>query len=132
MNAKDEGLQRDFDANQIPVSNDPDVLAYKAVFNALEKEPRLNFSSAFAERIVGKIIAQRKREARRDLIWLTFGVTFLVIGLVVTAVLAGLRLEMGFLKDISAFTGIFIFGAAGIVAFNWLEKKTLLNKEGTV
>ena len=100
-------------------------ISYRAVFNALSKAPEIKISPSFADRLVDKILARQKRESRRDLIWLSVGVVFLVAGRVSTAAGAGLRFPLGFLKEISGLAGVFVFGTAIIVAFNWLEKKAI-------
>ena len=124
----DEEIQKRFDSGLPPASEDRDVAAYREIFRAISKEPALKISSTFAEGVVKKIMTQKKREARRDMIWLSFGVAFLLIGLMVTGAFAGLQSQLGFLRDISGFAGIFIFGTVVIFAFNWLEKK-LISKQ---
>lgn len=121
----DEEIQKNFESGDIRRLSEKDRASYSAVFRAISKEPSLRISDSFADRVVKKIMAQKKREARRDFVWLSFGVVFLVAGLIVTAVLAELRLELGFLKEMSGYAGVFIFGVAIIIAFNWIEKKTL-------
>ncbi len=121
----EEELQKQFETTTPPQGTDPDVAAYRKIFAALGKEPKLTISSDFAGAVVKRIVTKKKREARRDFFWLTFGVVFLLVGLIVTAVVAGLRFELGFLKEMS---GILIFSAAMILGFNWLEKKTLAKK----
>jgi hypothetical protein len=121
----EDEIQRQFDSGIAPGSNDADTIAYKEVFRVLEKEPRIKISGDFASRVLQKIVARQQREARRDMIWLTFGVTFLVIGLIVTAVVAGLRFQFGLPKEMY---GIIVFSAAVIVIFNWIEKKTLVKR----
>lgn len=121
----DEEIQKKFEAGDEPQISGLDHASYTVVFRAISKEPRLKISDSFAERVVKKIVAQRRREARRDFIWLSFGVVFLVVGLLVTAALAGLRLELGFLKEMSGYAGVFVFGVVLILAFNWIEKRAL-------
>jgi hypothetical protein len=125
MNDFEEELQKSVEANQDLISGNPDAAAYREVFRILSKEPKSALGNSFADKLVKKIAAQKKREARRDLIWLSFGVVFLLAGLIVTALFAGLTLELGFLKEMSGYAGVFIFGAAMIVAFNWFEKRIL-------
>lgn len=124
----DEEIQKNFESNLPLDENDRDVASYRILFKILSREPAMRLSNSFAERVVKRIVAQKKREARRDMIWLSFGVVFLLVGLIVTAAFAGLQLELGFLKEMSGYAGIFIFGIAVILAFNWLEKKTLSKK----
>lgn len=124
----DEEIQKRFESGLPVEGNDRDIVFYREVFRIAGKEPRTKVGNAFAESVVKKIVVKKKREARRDIIWLSFGVVFLLIGLVVTAAIAGLQFELGFLKEMSGYAGVFIFGVAVIIAFNWLEKKTLSKK----
>jgi hypothetical protein len=121
----DEEIQKKLESGGNPELSESDRASYSAVFRAISKEPLLRISDSFAERVVKKIVAQKKREARRDFVWLSLGVVFLAVGLIVTAAVAGLTFELGFLKEMSGYAGIFIFGIAIILAFNWLEKKVL-------
>lgn len=121
----DEEIQKNFESGNPSRLSEADQAAYRVVFGAISKEPLAKISDLFAERVVKKIVAQKKRETRRDFVWLSFGIVFLVVGLIVTAAFAGLRLELGFLKEISGYAGVFIFGVVIILAFNWIEKKTL-------
>jgi hypothetical protein len=124
----DEEIQKRFESNLPVDGNDRDAASYREIFRIISTEPAMKISNSFAERVVKKIVAQKKGEARRDMIWLSFGVVFLLVGLVVTAAVAGLQLELGFLKDMSGYAGIFIFGIVVILTFNWIEKKTLSKK----
>ena len=124
----DEELQNLFDLAQQPDGDERDVAAYRKVFKAISKEPSLKIQTGFAGRVVMKIVAKKKREARRDLIWLSFGVVFLVTGLVVTTMVAGLQFQLGFLKDISSYAGIFIFATVIILGFNSIERKMVSKK----
>jgi uncharacterized YccA/Bax inhibitor family protein len=124
----DEEIQKSFESNLPLDDNSQDVASYRKIFEIVSKEPVVKISNSFAEGVVKKIVVQKKREARRDIIWLTFGVVFLLVGLVVTAAFAGLQLELGFLKEMSGFVGIFVFGIVVILAFNWIEKRTLSKK----
>jgi hypothetical protein len=121
----DEEIQKRFESGDFSVGSESDRASYRAVFRAISREPVTNVSDSFAERIVKKIVAQQKREARRDFIWLTFGVVFLLVGLIVTAALAGLKFELGFLEEMSGYAGVFIFGIATIIGFSWMEKRIL-------
>jgi hypothetical protein len=121
----DEEIQKHFETDDFSVGSEADRVAYRAVFRAISKERLTKISDSFAERIITKVVAQKKREARRDFIWLSFGVVFLVVGLIVTATLAGLHFELGFLREMSAYTGVFVFGIAIIFGFSWIEKRML-------
>lgn len=117
----DEEIQKQFESNDPPQGLDRDTIAYREIFKVLAKEPGVKLRADFAESIVRNIVVRKKRETRRDMIWLSFGVVFLLIGLIVTSVVAGLKFELGFLQEMS---GLLIFGAALILFFNWIEKRT--------
>lgn len=117
----DEEIQKQFESNDPPQGLDRDTIAYREIFKVLAKEPGVKLRADFAESIVRNIVVRKKRETRRDMIWLSFGVVFLLIGLIVTSVVAGLKFELGFLQEMS---GLLIFGAAIILLFNWIEKRT--------
>lgn len=126
MNKREEELQSKVESQlDVPASN-IEELAYQHVFRALTKEPKLDLPIHFADMILKKIVDKKKREARRDFFWLAFGVAFLLVGLIVTAAVAGLTLQLGFLKDISGYAGVLVFGATLIVLFNWVEKRVIL------
>jgi hypothetical protein len=125
MNSFEEELQKKIEANPSQTPGDADAAAYREIFRIISQEPKSGLRNSFADKVVTKIVARKKLEARRDLIWLGFGVVFLFSGLIVTAAIAGLTFELGFLKDISGYAGVFAFGAAIIIAFHWFEKRIL-------
>jgi divalent metal cation (Fe/Co/Zn/Cd) transporter len=127
MSEREEDLQKRIEQGD-HVENDLDAAAYSKLFSVIGNEPSINLSKNFAERISSMILLKKKKEARRDFLWLSFGVVFLVVGLIVTAALAGLTMQLGFLLEISAYAGVFIFGIVMIIAFNWLEKRTISNR----
>lgn len=117
----DEEIQKQFETNDPPKGTDRDTLAYREIFRVVSKEPALKIKTDFAGSVVKKIVVRKKREARRDMIWLSFGVVFLLTGLFVTAAFAGLKFDV-FSGEIF---GLFIFGVAITLAFNWIEKRAL-------
>lgn len=124
MTEKEVEMQRKVESG-LGVEANADSDAYRRLFNVIGKQPKIQLSRNFVDGVVQRIEAKRKRESRRDLIWLGFGVLFLIIGLALTAILAGLQFHLGFLLEMSAYAGVFIFGSVMIVLFNWLEKRTL-------
>jgi hypothetical protein len=127
MTERDEELQKRIERGD-SFQNDLDAIAYQKIFSVIGKEPRISLPQNFAERISSIILIKKKKEARRDFLWLSFGVVFLLIGLIVTAALAGLTLQLGFLLEISGYAGVFVFGVAMIILFNILEKRTISNR----
>lgn len=125
MNYNDDDLQQKIENNQLVNDDDLDIKAYRIVFNSLDKLPEEKLSASFADRVVAKVIERRKREGSRDLWWFGIGMVFLVISCIAAFVFAELPLTLGFLKNISSYTGVFVFGAAFIIALNLLEKKVI-------
>lgn len=117
----DEEIQKQFESNNPPRGLDRDTIAYHSIFSVVAKEPSVKLRADFAESIVRKIVVRKKREAKRDMIWLSFGVVFLLIGLIVTAAVAGLKFELGFLQEMFS---LLIFGVAMVLLFNWVERRT--------
>ena len=124
MSQKDEELQ-DRIENGTYAGMELDAQAYRKLFSVIGQEPVVKLSKNFADRVSAKLVAARKRESKRDLVWLSFGVLFLLVGLIVTAALSGLQLQLGFLKEMSPYAGVFIFGILVIIAFNFVEKRAI-------
>jgi hypothetical protein len=132
MSNHDEELQRKTEAGIFDDENDLDAASYKMVFKALSKQSEVKLSEHFSDSVITKIQARQKRTALRDFLWLLLGVTFLVVGFVIAFVVSGLQFEFGFLKQISSYSGVFIFGAIVIVIFNWVEKRLLHLREDKI
>ena len=129
MNINDEELQKNFESGTGSNADDLDVKAYREVFARLSKKPQVNLSADFADVVVRRIEARQKRNASRDFFWLGFGVSLLVIALIVAAFMSGFKPTLGFLKGISAYAGVFAFGLAFILFLNRLDKKIVLKVE---
>jgi hypothetical protein len=127
MNMEEE-LQRKIEAGELAQENDPDIRAYQHVFRSLQHEPHVNLRPDFTDRIVKQVVAKNKRAAVRDLVWLGAGIFFLVVGLIVAVLITGFIPDLGFLKNMSGYTGLFIFAAAFLGVLNWLDKKVVLHR----
>lgn len=125
MNRYEEELQKNLEAGRIPEGDDLDVRAYQQVFQALTKTPETKLSRDFSDRIVTKVLEKRKRDASRDMFWLGGGIFFLVMAFAVAIVMTGFKPEWGFLKQISGYAGVFVFGAAFIGLLTWLDKRLI-------
>jgi hypothetical protein len=124
----DEELQKKIEAHPEAAGDDPDAQAYREVFRALNRTRGTSFSPGFADNVMAHIEASRRRTALRDLLWLGLGIFLIVIAFVVAIVFTGFRLELGFLKSISAYGGVFAFGAAFILLLHWLDKQLVTRK----
>lgn len=106
-----------------------DEIAYQAIFRALAKEQSSEIAPGIADRVILRL--QKNKEARKssfDLIMAIMGGFLFLIGLVVTIVVTGFRPDFGFLKAISDFKGLFIFGIAFIIVINILDKQLMRKK----
>jgi predicted exporter len=119
----DEELQKNIEAGMSSNANDLDVKAYQEVFVRLGKKPQVNLSADFADAVIHRIEARQKKNASRDFFWLGFGVSLLVIALIVAAFMSGFKPTLGFLEGMSAYAGIFAFGIAFILFLNRIDKK---------
>jgi len=136
MNVHEEELQKSIEAGLQPTGHDPDVQAYHEVFTRLSREPEVSLSPAFADQIVAQLLERKKHSSFRDFFWFGIGIISLVIAFVVAIVKSGLMFNMdflfamnlGFLKNIAGYTGLFIFGVAFITILNLLEKKFISEK----
>ena len=129
MNRYEEELQRDIEAGLHTTADDADVKAYREVFRALGTPPQTSLSHHFADKIVARIEQKRKQESEKDLFWLGAGIGVMVLALVATMLYTGFKFDLGFLKEMPAYTGLLIFGIGFVALLTILEKKVLLKKE---
>ena len=123
MNSNDEDLQKNIESGIRSNADELDVRSYQEVFARLRKRPEVNLSADFADRVITRIEAKAKRGASRDFFWLAFGISLLIVALVVATLLSGFKPTLGFLQGMSAYAGVFAFGIAFILFLNRLEKK---------
>jgi hypothetical protein len=129
---KDEELQKSLELGQIPQGDDLDLSAYRAVFKALEKAPESGLSKNFADKIVAKVIAKRKKSESRDFFWFGVGIFCLVITFIIVFAIAAPKLHLGFLRDMSGYSGLLVFGVVFLLALNWLDKKMVGQKNSAI
>lgn len=129
MNSNDEDLQKNIESGINPNADDLDAKAYQEVFARLGKKPQINLSADFADAVIHRIEARQRKNASRDFFWLGFGVSLLIIALIVAAFMSGFKPTLGFLKGISSYAGIFAFGVAFILFLNRLDKKIVPRPE---
>jgi hypothetical protein len=122
MDLHEEELQRKIEHGET-VEADNDVKAYRVVFHVLKKEPVAMLSSSFEDRIIQLVIEKRIREEQRDKFWFGFGLFLIFISFVVAIALTGFAWNLGFLRNMSDYSGLAIFGVAFIAFLNWLDKK---------
>ena len=121
MNPNEEALQKNVEAGK--VSDDLDAKAYQQVFSGLKREPEFKLPASFADTVVARLQLQQSKSLRREYFWLGFGIFLSVITFIVAIVLTDFTLDLGFLKNLSNFKGVLIFGGCFILALHWLDKR---------
>jgi uncharacterized integral membrane protein len=128
MNEADKKLQEKIEAGFSDPVSDIDAKLYQQIFSALEKEPEYTLPTSFVDRVVHKIQHEQARSAKREYFWLCVGIILLIVAMVFAIAFTGFKISAGFLSGISAYKGLFVFGAAFIVFLNWLDKKFIRAK----
>ncbi len=116
---KEEELQR-LAEQQSMSGTDKDSRAYKIVFEALHSDTDFQLSSRFADQVLGRL--QEQSDAR-EYVWFGLGIVLLLAAAVVAGVLTDFKPDMGFLKGMSRYFNLFIFGGLFILAIQWLDRK---------
>ena len=127
--SNDEELQKSVESGNKFSGDDLDAKAYQEVFTHLRKKPDTNLPGDFADKIIARVIEQKRRSSSRDFYWLAGGVFLLIVAMIVAVVLSGFKPGLGFLKGISPYAGVLVFGVAFILFLNRLEKKLLSKAE---
>ena len=127
--SNDEELQKSIESGNKFSGDDPDAKAYQEVFARLGKGPETYLPPDFADKVIVRIREQQRRSTSRDFYWLIAGVLLLTIAMIVAVVLSGFKPGLGFLKGMSAYAGLFVFGAAFILFLNGLDKRILSKSE---
>jgi hypothetical protein len=124
MNHYEEELQKRIEAG-LHEGDELDVKSYQEVFRVLKKEHSIELPSNFASRVITLVEAKQKKSASHDFFWFGVGIFFMVVCFVVAVAMTKVKFEMGFLKEMSGYTGLLVFGVAFITALNFLEKRLL-------
>lgn len=119
----DDELQRAFEKGADIPGEDLNVRAYREIFSSLSKQPDVAVPMSFADRVMRKVIEKKKQSDSRDFIWFGVGIFFLLICFVVAIAMSGATFNLGFLRDMSGYAGLFVFGVAMIIVFNWADKR---------
>jgi hypothetical protein len=106
-----------------------DVKAYHAVFKALKKDPGYDLRPDFAERVASRVMRHGKSGFSKDYLWFGAGIFFLIIAFIGTILYTGFRFDLGFLKVMSDYKGLAVFGFAFVAFLNWLDKKLVKEKQ---
>ena len=128
MNVSEEEIQKSLERGEVPKGDDADVRAYREVFRVLKKDPGYPLSDSFAASVVA--MAKRSRQARdsRDYFWFAAGIFVLAIAALVTILYTGFRFDFGFLKAMSDYKGLAVFGLVFVIFLNWLDKRLVRDR----
>lgn len=129
MNPYEEEFQEDVEAGRISPSEGIDAKAYHSVFRALEREPDYALPPGFAARVASRVAAQKEKGTSMDYFWFGAGLFVLTIAFVGTVLYTGFRLDLGFLKGMSDYKGLAVFGIALVIFLNFLDKKLIKEKQ---
>jgi hypothetical protein len=108
------------------VEKTTDALAYKAVFKALQQEPAFKLSDDFSNNLVVNYLSIKKNKSY-DYLWLLAGLTVLVIGAGVSAVIIGFKFNVGVFTFVSRNVGLVLFGIFFIIGLHVVDK-SIYNK----
>lgn len=129
MKSYEEEFQKDVEAGRIAPSEGIDAKAYHTVFRALEKEPDYALPPEFAARVAARVAAQKAKGTSTDYFWFGAGLFVLTVAFIGTILYTGFRLDFGFLKGMSDYKGLAVFGIAFIIFLNFLDKKLVREKQ---
>jgi hypothetical protein len=128
MNEYEEQLQNSLEKGEKPLNESMDVKAYQEIFRALKKEPGYELPPRFAERIVSRIIRDQESRNTTDYFWFGAGIFFLLMAFIATILFTGFRFDFGFLRVMSDYKGLAIFGVMFVIFLNWVDKRLLRNR----
>ena len=123
MNGNEEEIQKSLEQGGMPNGDELDVRAYRQIFRVLEKEPGFELPADFASRVITRVKARQQKRDSRDYIWFVVGLVFLVVVSLGTILFSGLRFDLGFLKAMSDYKGLAVFGVVFVVFLNWLDQR---------
>lgn len=129
MNPYEEEIQDKLERGQTPGGDGLDIKAYQAVFRALKKDPGYALPPDFAGRVAARVAQKQERGYSKDYFWFGAGIFFLVICFIATVVYTGFRFDFGFLKMMSDYKGLALFGVTFIALLNWLDRKLVREKQ---
>jgi hypothetical protein len=102
-----------------------DSRAYRLVFEALKKETEFSLPATFSQSVLQRMEAA---EGKNSYVWLAVIFTGFIVAAGVSIALTDFRPDFGFLRHISRFAGLFVFGAAFILLLQWIDRKVIHGK----
>ena len=124
----EEELQQNIESGQ-PVDNGPDAQSYRAVFDALKKQPEYTLPSGFARRVLQKIeIREKQRLSVREVRAVVLAGVFMILSLAVTIYMTGLKPALGVLNGVQPYWGFIVFALSFIGLLHWLDRRFITGK----
>lgn len=126
MNSEKEKLRELLNEDKSTSINQLDVEAVSRMLSVLEKEDRsVHLSGNFSAGIIQKIVQKQKRENRFSWFGYLAGVLGIIVSLIISLLVVDFKIDLGFLKGISSYSGLFLFGIAFILVLNFIEKRII-------
>jgi sterol desaturase/sphingolipid hydroxylase (fatty acid hydroxylase superfamily) len=126
-NWEDE-LQQNIESGQ-PVDNGPDAQAYRAVFEAIQKEPEYVLPPGFARRVMQNIEIREKRWLSvREVRAVALAVFLMIAALAVTIYMTGVKPALGILNQVQPYWGFILFAISFVALLNWLDRKFIIRR----
>jgi sterol desaturase/sphingolipid hydroxylase (fatty acid hydroxylase superfamily) len=124
----EEALQQNIESGQSG-DNGPDAQAYRAVFEALQKEPEYTLPPAFARQIMQKIeIRQKQRLSIREVRAVALAMFLMVAALGFTIYMTGVKPALGVLNGVKPYWGFIVFALSFIGLLHWLDRRFIIRK----
>jgi len=120
----DESIQKEIEEGKFPSGVDAD--AYRLIFRSLKKEPNMNLSADFAQR-VSLMAGSRSKSFDWDKFFLFAGFGAFSIALIYAILATDFKFSLGAFQFLSDYSFLFIFAVAFITGAHWLEKKLFKN-----
>jgi hypothetical protein len=92
----DEELQNSVEKGSHGTS--ADERAYRRVFDVLKREPTLELSAGFANRVIGRL---QRESTKSDVAWLAIGITSFTIAMIAAIAMTGFSFNWGVFTFIS-------------------------------
>jgi hypothetical protein len=107
-----------------------DALAYRRVFDVLEREPDFRLPVNFADTVMDQIEA--KRESHKEYFLIGGGILFFVVAAVIVSFKSGLTFSLeafrfqtglGAFRFVKDYLGLLFFGIAFIGILQWMDRR---------
>jgi hypothetical protein len=103
-----------------------EVEAVARMLTVLDNEDKvIGLPSDFSDKVINQILQKQANENRFGWFGYFLGIFCLIICLIVSLAFVDFKIDFGFLKNISAYYGLFLFGAAFIFILHLIEKKVM-------